>query len=236
MDDVMERLAALEAKEAIRECLYRYARAVDRCDVEMLKTVYHPDAIDVHGGVFAGNGHEFCEYIVPMMSAAIVNRHLITNPLIELDGNRAFVESQYVSTHRVAVDDERAADIYGEGRYLDVFEERDGEWKLLHRLVIGEKWWTRESAVQGTAPEINGVRATVGALEGSRVLGFRHHLRVTRAVPRSGPDAGAQEPVCDQGQRLIVTRWRVPRRSRLRAPCPWTRTTRGPASRSGARP
>jgi hypothetical protein len=162
MDALLERVAALEAREAIRDVLYRYARGVDRCDVDLIKSAYHPDAMDVHWTTFVGLGHEFAEYIAPLLATAIVNRHHITNPIIELEGSRAFVESQYVSTHRVALDDERAVESYGEGRYLDVFEERAGEWRIAHRVVINEKSFTREATVQGAARAVNGVQATVG--------------------------------------------------------------------------
>src|SRR5262245_17777267 len=42
-------------KQAIQEVLARYCRGVDRADLELLRSVYHPDAIDNHG-TFNGNG------------------------------------------------------------------------------------------------------------------------------------------------------------------------------------
>ena len=66
MSEALEqRLAALEAevqerkeREAIREVIHRYCQAVDRCDLEMLKSCYWEDGYDDHG-FFAGNAHEF---------------------------------------------------------------------------------------------------------------------------------------------------------------------------------
>jgi hypothetical protein len=29
-------------------------------------------------------------------------------------------------------------DLYDQGRYLDVFEKRDGEWKILHRVMSND--------------------------------------------------------------------------------------------------
>ena len=38
----------LADREAIRDCLYRYARGMDRCDEEMLRSAYWEDALDDH--------------------------------------------------------------------------------------------------------------------------------------------------------------------------------------------
>jgi SnoaL-like domain len=38
----------LADREAIRDCLYRYSRGVDRCDEDMLRSVYWEDAFDDH--------------------------------------------------------------------------------------------------------------------------------------------------------------------------------------------
>ena len=50
-------------RQKIYDVLTRYCRALDRCDVELMKSVYWEDAVDAHG-IFHGNAHEFCEFIV----------------------------------------------------------------------------------------------------------------------------------------------------------------------------
>uniref|UniRef100_UPI001952E840 nuclear transport factor 2 family protein n=1 Tax=Stenotrophomonas maltophilia TaxID=40324 RepID=UPI001952E840 len=42
-------LQALLDKDAIRECLYRYCRGIDRQDEDALRASYWPDATDRHG-------------------------------------------------------------------------------------------------------------------------------------------------------------------------------------------
>ncbi len=42
-------------KQEIHEVMMRYCRAIDRMDEELLRSVYHPDAIDNHG-LFNGAG------------------------------------------------------------------------------------------------------------------------------------------------------------------------------------
>jgi SnoaL-like domain len=43
-------LAHLLDESAIRQLLARYSRAIDRRDYELLRSCYHPDAVDEHGG------------------------------------------------------------------------------------------------------------------------------------------------------------------------------------------
>ena len=146
MTALLSRVSALEAqleehdaKEQIREVLYRYARGVDRCDLELLKSCYHPDATNCHW-FFNGNGHDFADFVIPLLSECDNSQHSITNPLIDLDldNDRAFVECQWYVLHHLPFDDGRYIDQQVEGRYLDVFERRDGEWKFFHRQTALE--------------------------------------------------------------------------------------------------
>lgn len=123
-------------KEAIRDVICRYCRAADRCDLALLKSCYHDDATDDHG-FFAGNAHAFAEYVVTRLKQIDLSIHSITNILIELDGERAMVESQWSVIHRVR----RwflLTDLLHQGRYLDLFEKRNGEWKILKRISVSD--------------------------------------------------------------------------------------------------
>ena len=139
LDTLQRQLDVLLAKDQIRDVLYRYARGVDRKDVELLKSCYHPDAIDAHWS-FIGNGLEFAEEILEphQMGSVPVYKHYITNILIELDGDRAFCESSYLFTQSMQLDERHRAAMTAEGRYLDIFERRSDEWRIYHRLLVNE--------------------------------------------------------------------------------------------------
>ena len=139
LDAMQRQLDVLVAKEHIRDVLYRYARGVDRKDVDLLKSCYHPDSIDAHWS-FIGSGFEFSEEILEphQMGQVPVFKHFITNILIELDGDRAFCESSYLFSQTIGLTRKRHAALTSEGRYLDVFERRNGEWRILHRLLVPE--------------------------------------------------------------------------------------------------
>ena len=49
-----KRLRDTVDKAELRELVDRYARAIDRRDMALLRACYHPDAIDNHGTLFSG--------------------------------------------------------------------------------------------------------------------------------------------------------------------------------------
>jgi hypothetical protein len=123
----------------IRQVLFRYCHAIDRCDVDELRTVYHPGAYDDHG-VFSGPAEEFMEWVFPQLIEATESiSHLVGNIKIELDGDVAHVESYFQSISRMRVaEGERPRLRSAGGRYVDRFERRDGVWRIAHRQVIGD--------------------------------------------------------------------------------------------------
>ena len=134
----------LADREAIRDVLYRYSRGIDRCDMDMLRSAYWPDAIDNHTG-FVGDTEEFIAWAQPKLEAMEQNIHMIGNILIRLDGDKANVESYLWSVSVVAAETRRATFVCG--RYLDRFERRNDEWRIAHRLVVHD--WFVDNAVPG---------------------------------------------------------------------------------------
>ena len=127
-------------REAIKDCLYRYSRGVDRLDEEMLLSAYWPDAIDHHLD-FTGTAKEFVDWAFPQMRHMDQTMHIIANALITIRGAAADVESYFYGIHRVDMGTHKA-DFVGAGRYLDRFERRDDEWRIAERTVVTD--WFRE--------------------------------------------------------------------------------------------
>ena len=131
--NTQDTLQAVADKVAIQDTLARYSRGIDRNDIELAKSAYHPDATDAHGGPFSGNAHEIMDKVGTLLADQEFCRHQISNVYIQLKGDRANVESYHFSLH-VPKGSEVEEHVWG--RYLDVFEKRDGEWKILERRVI----------------------------------------------------------------------------------------------------
>lgn len=140
LEHLSNELERLSAKEQIRDVLYRYCRAVDRGDAALMKSCYHPEGRDDHG-FFSGPGHDFADYVMPILAQLECSIHSLSNPLIDIDGERAYVETQWSVIHRLRRNG-KLTDIWDQGRYLDEFEHRDGQWKILNRVVVmdAERW------------------------------------------------------------------------------------------------
>ena len=127
-------------REAIRDCIYRYSRGVDRCDEDMLRSVYWEDAEDDHC-LFVGRREDLITWVLPLLRGMDASQHTIGNILIRLHGDHADVESYYNGFHRVH-DGTKFVDSVQAGRYVDRFEKRDDEWRIAKRKVIVD--WFRE--------------------------------------------------------------------------------------------
>ncbi len=150
-------LQELLARQKCYDVLTRYCRALDRCDVKLMKSVYWKDAMDDHG-VFKGNAQEFSTFIIrEIQNWFEVTTHAICNVHMEYAGDVMYTESYLLAYHRVngkrpkveevlgssylqqfAWDDIKATHhvfFYG-GRYIDRLEKRKGEWRIAHRRVV----------------------------------------------------------------------------------------------------
>ncbi|SFF77569.1 SnoaL-like domain-containing protein [Novosphingobium sp. CF614] len=139
--DDMSGLAAtvrmLADRQAIRDCLMTYCRAVDRLDRELLLSVYHEDAIDDHG-VFVGDREAFADWVIAFHARAQhATQHVITNHVCELDGDVAHAETYYMFA---AMNRDGAPLTLSGGRYIDRFERRGGRWGIVLRKVVSD-WW-----------------------------------------------------------------------------------------------
>jgi hypothetical protein len=127
-------LEELLAREQIRDCLHRYTRGVDRVDADLIRSAFHPDAVDHHGPV-AGTVDDFLAYWLPLQAAREASMHYLTNVTIDRDGDSAHVESYF--TYYQKLEGQSEMTVSG-GRYADRFERRAIGWRIAVRVVISE--------------------------------------------------------------------------------------------------
>jgi len=90
-------LRVLLDKQEITEVLARYCRAIDRLDEELLRSVYWPDGYDDHMS-FAGPVADFIPEAIKSCASMFKSTvHLISNILIEVEGDVARSETCFVS-------------------------------------------------------------------------------------------------------------------------------------------
>jgi ketosteroid isomerase-like protein len=137
LDALESELTTLRDKEAIRDVIHRYCRGADRCDPQAFKDCYWEDGYDDHG-FYGGDGQGFADYVIPILKQVDSSIHAITNTIIDLKGDRAFCESQWSVVHRLKKPDGDFLDFWHQGRYLDIFEKRGGEWRILCRTIVND--------------------------------------------------------------------------------------------------
>ncbi len=140
----MDKLEQLLARAEIQDCMARYARGVDRRDWASVRATYHDDAVDDHGS-FSGSADDFVEWVSKGQAVVPFATHFLGNSLIEFsDENTAVVETYYMASQRIPLPDRPLEiDVEVLGRYVDLFEKRDGAWKVAHRRVVYDTSRTR---------------------------------------------------------------------------------------------
>lgn len=134
MNAINEELQALLERDKIRDCVVRLARGEDRRNAALITACYWPDSITDYG-VFVGSFSEYLAWVVPGSPAIPVTQHVLGQSLIDLQGDKASVETHVTSYHRIDMGTEHRDTVIG-GRYLDRIEKRNGEWRIAQRTML----------------------------------------------------------------------------------------------------
>lgn len=159
--DLDEALKRLIDKDAIRDCLYRYCRGIDRADEALLRSSYWPDGTD-HHGPYKGDAMGFVDWAMKALPYIERGIHQVHNILIEFKDGGAAVESYFSAFQRQFGSNGEMQQWDMKGRYLDWFVERNGEWRVLNRIVVFD--WVEEMPLPaGSEAERFGPRTPIGA-------------------------------------------------------------------------
>jgi hypothetical protein len=155
--------------QALRELAYRYARGVDRRDAALLRSVYWEDARDEHGTFFNGPAMTFVDVCMKVVAGFEITRHCIGNTAYAVQGDEAEGELYLEAYHRIG--GSAPSELIVSGRYLDRYQRRGGEWRILHRICVVDATSTRPlSADYGRRIEEIGPRGSSSAEDPSRTF------------------------------------------------------------------
>lgn len=150
-----ERLRALEDEHEIRNLILRYAQCLDVRDHKGYASLFAREG-RWSGRMGDATGPEAIEAMLvegfgptPEGFRNTRNFHLMSNILIQVEGDSATAESRLVYFARSA--EARPVPMLA-GRYVDELVREDGRWRFKFRQVIGEIP-TREEAPVRTAEE-----------------------------------------------------------------------------------
>src|SRR4051812_23819441 len=98
-------------RACIRDVLERYCRGLDRCDADVLRSVYWPDSYDDHG-IWEGPGQELAGAIIPYFKDHYVaSMHCLGQSHIRINGSRATAETYCTAMHRAESEAARTCDL-----------------------------------------------------------------------------------------------------------------------------
>lgn len=137
----------LKDRKDIFDTIKRYTRGADRHDKELVASAFWPEATISFGTPMGRD--EYVDWEETELSGYAAHQHHVTGQTVEIDGDTAHVESYLVY---FLVPRDRAADTtgaatlgralttektrLGSGRYIERWERRNGEWKILVREYV----------------------------------------------------------------------------------------------------
>ena len=129
-------LRDLSDRAAIHDLLMRYARGVDRRDLDLVASCFAPDA-GYEGSLGVGTIAVALRALRDRMARYQTTMHFLSNQLIELDGDTARCETYALVYHRLHAEEDAQDFIVGV-RYLDQLARRSDGWRIVHRTATLE--------------------------------------------------------------------------------------------------
>jgi SnoaL-like domain len=170
VSDLAVKVQELLDRQAILDCLHRINRGVDRDDVELVASCYHPEALDDHG-FYVGSGPGMAEWAIAGHAESRTSQHHITNHLVDLDGDGAHSETYFLAVNHQA----SGAITVACGRYMDRFERRNGEWRIAGRVCIVE------TVIDAQAGDLDAISRSFAPFTRDRTdLSYQRPLTVAR--------------------------------------------------------
>lgn len=140
------RLHELLDRQDIHDVHMRYCRGLDRGDLDLLASAFHPDATQNQDGA-ERTVEELLDILRNPARAAMKSiTHNVTNEQVQFEGDIAHSECYLFATHRIEYDGSDWTWIVSL-RFLDRFECRDNAWRIAYRKA--EYDWSRLDRVTG---------------------------------------------------------------------------------------
>lgn len=141
-----------DLRHEIESKLLAYTRGVDRLDGELIGTAFHADAqLEGYGRPGATSIEAFIERVVPSLRDGYRStQHKISNVTIEHRGDHVATETYVYATH--VRDGGEGPDqlMTFAGRYIDRFEDRDGEMRIVSRHLRND--WSKIEQIAAVMP------------------------------------------------------------------------------------
>jgi 3-phenylpropionate/cinnamic acid dioxygenase small subunit len=128
----------VDAAQEIKNQIYAYAERLDGGDIDGFGELFEHATFRTNGVDFefrgAGAVSELIRNVVPFYDGIPATKHVITNVIVELEGDRAAARS-YFTVFQGRADEFPLQPILA-GRYHDRFERIDGAWRYVDHLIF----------------------------------------------------------------------------------------------------
>lgn len=121
----------------IQQLIYRYAWLIDTRDFDGLERVFAPGA-EVHYNVFGGVKQvwpELKSFLRMGLSLHRVTQHQMSNPMVDLDGDRAAARTYGNLVHVQELLDGKPSYVVQHAIYTDALERRPEGWRITSRRL-----------------------------------------------------------------------------------------------------
>jgi hypothetical protein len=173
-----DRLQELFDKQDIRDCLTRFSRGMDRFDRELYMSAFWEDA-EIAAGPYVGSVSGCWDWAIPMHETGqIATQHNLLNITYDIQNDTAHVETYYIFAGRNRDDSNWIAG----GRYVDLLERREGEWRIALRTTAIE-WSGILPTMDIAFADVPGIHENGPACRGTEDISYRRPLTNRR---RSG--------------------------------------------------
>jgi hypothetical protein len=138
IEDLRAEVRRLSDRLEITDLFYRFAAGMDGQDWALLESVWSDDAIVDHTGTHFGKGvveelqhgrEEVMEVMKKGVSRHFVSHHVITNPRIKLDGDRARAVTYLTSVHLDDSEKPRTHEDHGAWYLAELVRTKQG-WRM----------------------------------------------------------------------------------------------------------
>lgn len=125
----------LKSLEAIRDCIRRVCRGIDRIDENLLRSAFHPDARVDMGKIFNGGVADWIPSALAHQKTQSQRQHVPASIRVQIEGDEAVAETYELDRHKSPMGG-GVSDLVLAARTLDRLSRRDGEWKIVERTKV----------------------------------------------------------------------------------------------------
>ena len=135
----------MDSSRAIENLLHRYAELIDDGDLEGVARLFEHAEILAPAALTGARGYEQVLAMYRKSTRLYPDngtphtRHVTTNAIIEVDEENGHASARSYFTVFQAVEGFPLQPIIG-GRYHDVFERHDGQWRFRERRMLPDLW------------------------------------------------------------------------------------------------